>query len=55
MQRETENQQIAVRLEDLEAERNATQARDGLLQVESDQLRARLAEIDERSHRPHSA
>jgi chromosome segregation protein len=46
LQRESENQQLAQRLQDLEAERNATQARDGLLQMESDQLRARLAEID---------
>jgi chromosome segregation protein len=47
LQRESENQQLAQRLQDLEAERNATQARDGLLQMESDHLRARLAEIDE--------
>ncbi len=47
LQRETENQQIAVQLTDLEAERNAGSARDGLLQCESDQVRARLAEIDE--------
>ena len=30
-----------------EAERNAGEARDGLLQFESEQLRARLAEIEE--------
>src|SRR5579871_1285172 len=47
LQRETENQQIATRLLDLEAEQNATKAREGLLQFESDQLRARLTEIDE--------
>ena len=47
MQRETENQQIAVSLLDLEAERNTTEARDGLLQFESEQVRARLAEIEE--------
>jgi chromosome segregation protein len=47
LQREAENQQIAVQLEELEAERNTTEARDGLLQFESDQVRARLAEIDD--------
>jgi chromosome segregation protein len=46
-QRETDNQQIAIQLLDLEAERNAPEARDGLLQFESEQVRARLAEIDE--------
>jgi chromosome segregation protein len=47
LQRETENQQMIAQLEELEAERNTTEARDGLLQFESDQVRARLAEIDE--------
>ena len=47
LQRETENQQIAAQLLELEAERNATEARDGLLQFESEQVRARLAEMDE--------
>ena len=47
LQRETENQQIAAQLLDFEAERNATEARDGLLQFESEQVRARLAEMDE--------
>jgi chromosome segregation protein len=47
LQREAENQQLAVMLEDLAAERNASEARDGLLQFESDQVRARLAEVDE--------
>ena len=47
LQRETENQELASQLLDLEAERNAGAARDGLLQFESEQLRARLAEIDE--------
>jgi chromosome segregation protein len=47
LQRETENQQIATELLDLEAERNATEARDGLLQFESEQVRARLTEVDE--------
>jgi chromosome segregation protein len=46
-QREAENVQIASRLVDIEAEREATQSRDGLLQSESDQLRSRLNEIDE--------
>jgi len=47
LQRETENQQMIAQLEELEAERNATEARDGLLQFESDQVRARLAEIED--------
>ncbi len=47
LQRESENQQMITQLEDLEAERNTTEARDGLLQFESDQVRARLAEIEE--------
>jgi chromosome segregation protein len=46
-QRETENEQLAQQAIDLEAERNAALARDGLLQFESDQLRARQAEIEE--------
>jgi chromosome segregation protein len=47
VQREAENQQLAVLLEDLSAEHNASEAREGLLQFESDQVRARLTEIDE--------
>ena len=47
VQRETENQKMFTQLEELEAERNTTEARDGLLQFESDQVRARLAEIEE--------
>ena len=47
LQRETENQQIIDQLEELEAERNTTEARDGLLQFESDQVRARFGEIEE--------
>jgi chromosome segregation protein len=47
LQRESENQQIAAQLLDFEAERNATEARDGLLQFESEQVRARLVEMDE--------
>jgi chromosome segregation protein len=47
VQRENENQLLANQLVELDAERNAGQARDGLLQFESEQLRARLTEIDE--------
>jgi len=47
LQREQENQQLATVLEDLEAERNAGETREGLLQFESEQVRARLNEIDE--------
>jgi chromosome segregation protein len=47
LQRETENQHMIAQLEELEAERNTTEARDGLLQFESDQVRTRLAEIDD--------
>lgn len=46
LQRETNNQNIAVKLVDLESERNAGEARDGLLQVESEQVRARLQEVE---------
>ena len=45
-QRQTDNLQIAGKLLDLEAERNACETRASLLQVESEQVRARLAEID---------
>ncbi len=47
LQREAENVQLEQQSSDFEAERNAGQAREGLLQFEKDQLRARLAEIDE--------
>jgi len=47
LQRESENLQLEQQGADFEAERNAGQAREGLLQFEKDQLRARLAEIDE--------
>jgi chromosome segregation protein len=47
LQRESENRQLQEHAADLDAERNAAQAREGLLQFESEQLRARLAEIDE--------
>jgi chromosome segregation protein len=46
LQRETENQQLIVLAADLEAERNASEARDGLLQFESEQVRARLGDIE---------
>ena len=44
--RETENLEIAEHLVHLAAERNAGEARDGLLQFESEQVRARLMELD---------
>ncbi len=47
LQRETENLQLEQQASDFAAERNAGQAREGLLQFEKDQLRARLSEIDE--------
>jgi chromosome segregation protein len=46
-QREAENLQLEQQAADFAAERNAGQAREGLLQFEKDQLRARLNEIDE--------
>ncbi len=46
-QREAENLQLEQQAADFAAERNAGQAREGLLQFEKDQLRARLTEIDE--------
>jgi chromosome segregation protein len=47
VQRENENQLLANQLIELEAEKNAGEVREGLLQFESEQVRARLAEIDE--------
>jgi chromosome segregation protein len=47
VQREAENLHLEQQAADFEAERNAGQAREGLLQFEKDQLRARLSEIDE--------
>jgi len=47
LQREAESQQLEQQAADLDAERNAAQAREGLLQFETEQLRARLTEIDE--------
>jgi chromosome segregation protein len=46
-QRRSENQQLAEQLVEFESERNAGEARDGLLQLESEQVRARLAEIED--------
>ncbi len=46
-QRQNENVQLAEQLLQFEAERNAGEAREGLLQLESEQVRARLTEIDE--------
>ncbi len=50
LQRAYDNQELADQLVNLEAERNASEARDGLLQLESEQVRARTLEIDERMH-----
>jgi chromosome segregation protein len=47
LQREAENLQLEQQAADFEAERNAGHAREGLLQFEKDQLRARISEIDE--------
>ena len=47
LQRETENGAIAELLIEMEAERNAGEARDGLLRFESEQMRTRLGEIEE--------
>jgi chromosome segregation protein len=47
LERENNNQEIARQLEEIQLERNACEARDGLLEFESEQVRARLAEIDE--------
>ncbi len=45
--RQNENVQLAEQLVQFEAERNAGEAREGLLQLESEQVRSRLTEIDE--------
>ncbi len=45
--RQNENVQLAEQLVQFEAERNAGEAREGLLQLESEHVRARLTEIDE--------
>jgi chromosome segregation protein len=44
--RETDNQEIAQKLGNLEAERNACELRAALLQSESEQVRARVVELD---------
>jgi chromosome segregation protein len=49
-EREAQNHQLAAQLVDFDAERNASETRDGLLQCESEQVRARLSEIDEALH-----
>jgi chromosome segregation protein len=46
VQRELENESIAVQLIDWEAERTTLQAREAELHTESEQIRARLAEIE---------
>ncbi|MGD1216144.1 MAG: chromosome segregation protein SMC [Terriglobales bacterium] len=46
-QRQNENVQLAGQFVEFEAERNAGEARESLLQLESEQVRARLTEIDE--------
>jgi len=46
-QRQSENIELAGHFIELEAERNAGEAREGLLQLESEGVRARLAEIEE--------
>jgi chromosome segregation protein len=48
--READNLQLEQQIGDFEAERNAGQAREGLLQFEKDQIRARVSEIDELLH-----
>jgi chromosome segregation protein len=48
--REAENLLLEQQTADFEAERNVGQAREGLLQFEKDQVRARLSEIDELLH-----
>jgi chromosome segregation protein len=50
LQRETENETLATKLVDLESERNAGDVRDGLLQFESEQVRARISELEELLH-----
>jgi chromosome segregation protein len=50
LQRETQNQELAIKLVDFDAERNACETRDSLLQFESEQVRARLSEIDAAVH-----
>ena len=54
LQRETQNQEIALRLVEFDAECNACETRDSLLQVESEQVRSRLVEIDQALHNARS-
>ena len=49
-QRATQNQELAIKLVEFDAERNACETRDSLLQFESEQVRARLVEIDTALH-----
>ena len=50
LQRAKENQELAEQVINLDSGRNACEARDGLLQAESEQVRARAAEIEEALH-----
>jgi chromosome segregation protein len=54
LQRAHENQELAGQLVNLEEERNASETRDSLLQVETEQVRARIAEIDDALHQARS-
>ena len=47
IQRESENEQLVQTAADLEAGTNAAQAREGLLQFETEQVRTRLTELEE--------
>jgi len=47
VQREAETRQLAILQEELEAEANACETREGLLQFESDQVRERLRALEE--------
>ncbi len=47
LERENGSQGLAAQIEDLGAEQNVCETRDGLLQFESEQLHARVAEIEE--------
>ena len=49
-QRATQNQELAIKLVEFDAERNACETRDSLLQFESEHVRARLVEIDGALH-----
>ncbi len=50
LQRAHENQLLAQQLIDFEAEKNASETRDGLLQSEMEQVRARITEINQTLH-----